>query len=671
MPIVTMPDGTEVEMPDNPNPEQIAQLRAIHQQFQAQKPPAPKEPTPATFGGVAETSGGGFLKGVTGAANFGGKAVMALSNPMAFATQMMQPRENNVLNTAEDYLRDNLRKPENAPEKYGQSIGEGVGASLIGPGGWARNAIIGAMAGTGAEVGERVIGGNAGRAVGGILGGTTAALPAVFSGNTQSLARRALKDVSDSDITAALAARLAARESGMDLTLGQALGKPTNVDALEGALANAEVGRGTQSILRSQPEQVANATRESILKLPGQIVPENTSNAMVQTGATKVLKGESADLSAKVAAVRPTEGNMAQREVVDMMGRIEAAATRYPPGTSTGDSLRALSASLINQKTGKPYTNITEIDNILKDAASGLKAPSLAAKPVDKHGQKLIQDQISDIRAMIGVRFPNFAKSNEIYQRGQDTIIKPLKESVIGQLARRNGFQEGEFVAGDLMKTVLSKGTNPDAVRSDILTMQKWFTKHGQSDAFITPVKSYLSNLLMKAVKLESSGPAAGAVAPKAGTASSIKSALQEDVLLRTGLKDMLVGMARAQKLPDDAIHPGFMRVMDVVTRAAKRPGRVMGMNEPEIRGDGARNALSNALRVFSFMPVEKVAGNMERVYSNAAMRALDRMVTTDKGIKELQRLARIPAGSKEAELAVATMLATAANADAEPVKTP
>jgi hypothetical protein len=692
MAAVTMPDGTVVQLPDTPTPEELAQIgeiQSMHAARNVNAAPAAK-PAPARIepsSNLVKAGIGGRDAG--GAVALGGlpQGLLALPAMIAGASGWVGNKLSSFTHSpeekakpgyvpegkAERWIRENIFGPlSDAPsnlhnvgytpktegEKWTKSVSEGVGGAVA-PGGLLKNAVIGAMSGAGAEAGERIIGGPAGRILGGVAGGGLGAVPGVFAGNVPSLARRAMAGVNEEDVISALQNMQYAKDAGLKLTFGQALGKASNVDALESALANSEVGKNVQSILRAQPVQAANATRGQIRSLPGEILPETSAALLAQQGATSAISGAKKALSAKVGALTPTRGNMTQSEVNDMRGMVESMATQYPKGTSTGDALRELSAKLINKETGKPYQNIEQLDNILKDVASGVKNPALGAKAVDAHGQGLITNAITDIRAMIGSRYPNFAKSKALYAEGKDTVINPLKEGVIGQIAKRNGFQEGNATLGDVAKVVFSKGTNPDARSSDILTMQNELTKAGASEAFLTPAKTYLSNLLAKAVTLDSSGAAEG-------TAGAIKNAIQGDVMQKAGLRDILVGMARAQKQPDNAIYPGFERVMDVITRAAKRPQKVMGMNEHEIRGDTARNAMSNALRVFSFMPVEKVAGNVERVYSQQAMSALDRMVSSPSGVKELQRIAKLPAGSKEAEIAVATMLSTYAGADTE-----
>lgn len=677
MPIVVMPNGKYVDMPDKPSSEDIAFMDeeeakspAAYKNFVANNPvPAPKERTTwEQVKDMGKVAGGALAQGA--ASTFGllgdlAAAAGAGMDPGRYPDKTVDfinsmPASKAVEHAGKQYAQ----QPQNDPEKYIQSAYQGMGSAAVGPGGLIKNAVIGAMSGLGSEVGERTIGGPGGRVAGGLLGGGLAAVPSAFMGNAPSLARRAMHGVSDANIEAAIRSIDQGNSIGIPQTLGQALGKPTNLDALESALANSEQGLGVQRILREQPIAAANAVRGEIKKLPGDIVGDLKSAEIGQRGATAVIAKAKEDLSAKVKAITPTQSNMAQKDVADMMGMVNSLATKYPPGTATGDSLRELSGRLINTATGKPHVNIEILDNVFKDAASGLRQPALGAKPVDAHGQKLLSNAISDMRAMIGAKYPNFSKAKQLYADGMDTVINPLKEGVIGQIAKKNGFQEGTTTVGDVLKTVFSKGTNPDAKVSDILTAQKELTAAGQSEAFLTPAKSYLSNLLAKAVSMDSGGAGPN-------TAKAIKDSLQGDIMLKTGLRDTLVGMARAQKLPDDTIYPGFEKVMEVVTNAAKRPQKVMGMNPNELRGDASRNLLANAVRVFSFMPVEKVAGTTERLYSQQAMSALDKMVTTKEGIRELQRIAKLPPGSKAAQTAVATLLATHANVSEQSGKFP
>ena len=65
----------------------------------------------------------------------------------------------------------------------------------------------------------------------------------------------------------------------------------------------------------------------------------------------------------------------------------------------------------------------------------------------------------------------------------------------------------------------------------------------------------------------------------------------------------------------------------------------------------------SNTARVASFMPAEKLARNIERRYEAKAMTGLDRMLTTPEGVAELQKLAKLPIMSKQAQGIVQGMI--------------
>lgn len=150
MPIVTMPDGTQVQMPDNPDPALLARLRAF-QQSSAAKPvesPSFLEKALRTLGGVGENAlhaaSGAVAQPVAGIAGLGAMAnnALGLSNadpskvvadtqnaltydPKSASGQAIQQSIGKVTAPVSNFIGQKL-------DQYGQTVSDATGSPLYG-----------------------------------------------------------------------------------------------------------------------------------------------------------------------------------------------------------------------------------------------------------------------------------------------------------------------------------------------------------------------------------------------------------------------------------------------------------------------------------------------------------------------------------------------------------
>ena len=298
MPVVKMPDGALVDMPDNPTPEQRAALQAILSKASQAAAPAPKE----------EVSGLGETARVIGKSIYGG-----LTSPPRFVMQagdwleekMPTPEWTKVpipaykeLSAADQAVREAVEPKTKAGKVIG-NIGEAAVGAVASPGGMAapiRSALIGASSGAGSEASAAAFGDNAvTRVLGGVAGGLTGGLVTAAKTNRGTLAREALSDVRPEDLAVAVERMKAARDAGIPINLSQAMPRASNIDAYVDALANSKHGRNVTEQLRKQPQQIAFGVEEQIANLPGQIrMPQVLANNAQEAATAAIIQAKAA-----------------------------------------------------------------------------------------------------------------------------------------------------------------------------------------------------------------------------------------------------------------------------------------------------------------------------------------------------------------------------------------
>jgi len=658
------PDGAryEVEAPDTPAAAAPASPAAPAAQQQ-------NLPDPNSAWGLVKALGSGLVKGVASLPNLIMEGAANMPDVGgAFKNSPEVQAKIDKTNSPKQDLENVLHSPQGTAEKYVDSAGQGIGGMAIGPGSVATKVITGTLSGLGGEVGERVAGAP-GRLIGAIAGGAApSAAKAALGGNTADLARRALSDVSDAELAAALQKMNVAIKAGSPITLGQALGRRTNVDSLENALANSELGPRIQNILNSQPNQLADIAKQVTGKLPGQVVQPNTAANSMQDAATEVINKAKQLRTQAVTKLYEQGGTLPEDVVKGMQAQVQTLASKYP-NTTLGDALNNLASRLqipnpvkqpaagpttfatgVQETVPKnvPITDLTQLNEVLKQVYRDVKAPGLNKASVDAFQDKKLRDVLDSLRGQMGELFPAFKAGNDLYKTMSENLVDPLKKSVIGQLAGKTGSQEDVNAARTLADSIFKQGTTPGGT-SNILTAERNMRQAGQQAAFLDAAKSYLARTMGELTNVGPNGTP--------DKFASNVSALFGNEVKRQGLRDTLVGMARAQGMRDTDLLPGFENFLQIAAQQAKRPATIRGMNPAEIATEAGNNVPSNLMRVFGFLPFEKVARAGEARYQASALTALDKMLTSPEGIAQLKELARIPPNSEKARSLVQGLL--------------
>lgn len=542
-------------------------------------------------------------------------------------------------------------QPQTQPERYANMALQGAGGALTGPGAIEAPLIAagtGAASGLGSEVAAKIVGDTPmARLVGAIVGGHAVNVPRLFTGNTADLARETVGTANPADVRSAGIQMARDRAAGVPTNLSQAMPNASNIDNLVAALARSKYGEQIQSQLNAQPRQVDIAATNAVGRLPGNVVPQQAAANSAQDAATAAIEAGRRQASAAWAKHAEPAAAVSPDSVAALDKHLQGIVDANP-NTNAAEIAQSVQQSLRHPnptlETGPYLTNALQLKNAVEDALGNvgprkLNTPGLNAK--DMRTAAGIRDQL---RGVFEDQAPSLVKANDAYANVMDTVVDPMKKSVVGRVAGRTGASE-DVEAPAKVFSVFDKGTDPTASgTSDILTLEK--NLRGQDpEAFPTAAKTWLSKKLYEALPADAGGPS-----PQ--TALNLKQALIPNATAEQGLKDTIAGIGRSQGMnakDQSALVNGFMNVVKTISNASKRPSQV-GIGGQELAETASGNLVSNFTRLFGFLPLERVAHGVEKYYTSGAYKQLDRLLTTPEGVDTLMKLSRTPMMSKSAE---------------------
>lgn len=671
MAIVKMPDGTLVDLPDNPTPQEAKEIAALMN--------GQETAGLLSRAGSAAVSGGKSL-----ARGFGNAALTMLEG--GFATgqldpETLEPVRSPLFTKAEELLNRHLPKP--AEPSFANAALEGAGGAFAGPTGAIgpiRTAVSGALAGGGGEGAARLFGDNAlSRGLGAVLGGGLGAIGAHARTNAPTLAREGLEDVKPVHLDQAVERMRWAQSQGVPINLSQAMPRASNVDDLVDALANSRFGDKTISQLRDQPERLHIRSKIEAGKLPGvQSSPQDVANR-AQEAATGAIKSGEAQASAAYRAALPAGTKVPVSNIQAFEDSLKSFAKANPNTAGADMANHVVSKLKIEsgapaqkvplgsgkfssriQKVGAP-TPPTYIDDAqqlkgaVDDAIQGFGANTLgtaaSAKDLNRYAAQ-IRDLWKQTVRQPGTPLDNAAGAAR--QVFTDTV-NPMKKSITGDIAGPRGASETRQATASKLESYFNKGT-PQKGPSPILTLEKDL-RNVDPTVFTDAVKTHIAGRLNKISPVEGERVAQD-------FAAQVKKTLAANPDQERGLRDMLAGVARSQGLPEKELVDGFMNFIRLSTTAARLPGRVSGLPVRDAIERAGESGVATALQAGPFGSFYQMGRRIRMALSADAFRTIDKLITTPEGVRTLQELAKSPIMSLQSQNAIAAFYGSLGQSD-------
>lgn len=709
MPVVKMPDGQLVDMPDNPTPEQLAKLQAVQQS-------------------------GGFMHkaGLVGSALARGAAALpALAVDMfapqgaagaemasAAAGRAPDPKMQEIIRGklpmgATSAVTKAGAQPQGKGEEYANAILQGIGGLAtpgMGLGSAAaapiRSTIAAGAGGAGAKLGEDLFPGNPlASLAGGVAAGGLAAGAANWAGGVRPQVKRIAQEAGEGltpgQLDQAKAMQGVAKGQGIDVDLVQALdmaGQPTgNLETVRNILAQHSAGNKVQKTLRDQPAQYGGSLLS--LDLPGRVLPDTVAANRVQEAATSAVDMAKKSRSVQVRPFYEKAGELTDANKQDLLTILDLARSQH----GMTDDVKAAVATLRGKLEGSS-DSLTQSVRAAQEAIAGAKSASAKGEarqalananralensklkklhaldvdtfiselvgpfrgtpltPADPKAAGQIKRLGKDLNAYLQNASPEIKAGEALYSKLSKEVVDPLKQSAVGAMATKRGYMADTQASTAKIETFFSRGSNPEATgTSDILTLSRELNKVDK-EAFPNAAKTFISDRLAKAFDPEIKGVSG----TSSDAAKRVWDSLFSNKRQMQGMRDMAAGMADAHGLPRKDVVDG-LETFALITKGLKnRPRQVGGLDPIEVKQLGGGNRVSNVARIWGFLPFERVARKIEDKQLASTFAKFDELLTTPDGAALLAKLGKRSVMDEEALVMLAGFRSGAVSAAGE-----
>lgn len=432
------------------------------------------------------------------------------------------------------------------------------------------------------------------------------------------------------------------------------------------------IGTDSRGNLRQLPKigeaiifnQIAKETRDSgkfSLKLPpvtpAPSLPTLSAEAAAARQAARVhqlenlLPGYTDEVAKAAEKVKMTEaGIKAVRAVPTELveserRRLQDLAVQAVPSTAKGKALLQLSKDL------EGLTDGAQINEVLKNAIAKTKTVNLDTPGMDAATAKWVQRQVQELRENFGKSFSPLRNANTAFARYTSEVVDPLKQGQIGGLATKRGYSADTQAPLAKMNALFSAGRDPAARHSPLLDTARKLNKQDPT-AFADAAKTYYSGKISEAFD---AGIGAGGRATNKDAGQKLYNSLFADSKQYAGMRDVVTATAEsAGRKPAEALR-GLENFAKIVRATRSQPDAIGGMTRQQIMEMAEKHYGANAIRIFGFLPFERMARNMESATMSKTFRELDKLITTPEGVDILIKLSQTPVMDKRALALAAT----------------
>lgn len=653
MPIVKMPDGALVEMPDNPTPEQLQALREIStgEGFREAGRVADKV---VRKGGAALPGFMGDL-GLTTLRNFGsltptaGPAALPAMLAKGFGLTNTEPYENTkfgdvtkAIETVGGVLPPVAEPKTSGGKAIANTLEPVIGTVAGGGAGTVFQKIATAMgAGGGGELATRIFGDNAlTRFLGSVVGGGAVGVAQAMKPNSEQLIRNSTEHMTDLDWKKAEALKKVLDANDIPHLNSQLLGPRSTLDDVVAAA-------GTNSRVRPRlvtavpEERVASKSRQALENFTARNLPVNVNERKdvltdVQKAAQDTLDQIKAGANRAYVDKMPPEGEHYDKDhILSLRQQLLdlADSDRFGRGTAGGSFIRGVAERLMsggNQlddlagKTAEPITSKHVVNNIIKELNQA----------AEKEGYKGLA--LDDVKKLMKGFTPEFDDARSAKTAVMNREYNPAAKGLTGTLARQGGgFQPDKPVPGEAgIAIVFPKNTpQPQA----ILDLEK---RMG-GDAVGQLLREHLAREMQAATGMQGKGPA-GFVATIAGTNAQ-----------RQNLNAALEATARSNGVDPGPVRKGFYKLMKAFDsfKDLKLPHEI---DRASLQQEAGKNVPS-----WVVAPASRAGRSLwERATAKTFHQIADTVLAKD-GLQKLREIAQAPSPEIARQVALGIITST------------
>lgn len=330
-----------------------------------------------------------------------------------------------------------MRQPENTAEQYGDTVGQFVGGSWIGPGSWGMKALSGATGGLASETAGQAFEGSpfegTARLAAGFAGAITPHAVAGARGShvPRQMVTRAMEGVDEAILNRADFLRQVAARQGIDLSWPEALEQAskgaTRLPDLQRVVENSEHGGPTmRRYYANRPQQIDAAARDQFDAIaPQPMIPERLG-PRVQAAAEGDIRGVGAGINRQT---RPLYNAAEQQQL--------------PPNSPVLQDpayIRAVQEIRNNPVIAPHVAHLADNSVGMVDLAQRMmrdRAQSLRTDPrnLNTYEASLTSEARRAVSNEARNLSPEYDAARQLQAQSRDLYLNPLEEGPAGKLA--------------------------------------------------------------------------------------------------------------------------------------------------------------------------------------------------------------------------------------------
>jgi hypothetical protein len=669
MPVVGMPDGTQVEFPDDMPGEQIRSL--IAQKFPNEaKALAPQSPISA--GGLFNALDSGVAKGVAllgsiprtvsdlGATGIG-KATNFVERQLGMPESPGPPGPGRFPLPSYDDLQKHIQQkyyggaapyePQNTTEEYVKTVGEFVPGAVMGPGGLIAKGAQAVIPGVASEAAGQFTKGSDvepyARAGAAVLGSGATSLLSRPGTAANAIREQLPPGVTPQMVDNAQALMQDAAQRGIRLTWPEALSQVAQRPVLTNAMRHLEASPQTEArmaeVFAGRPQAIEQAARREA----GNIAPVNpapsTIGPAVGTAAEDTINGVRQNINAVAEPYYTASATI--RLTPQEMNRVRA----LPGFPEARDAVRN-DPQLNRYVQGLPDDSVgflNEVKKYLDQSATNARAPVNAQQNMQRaagygNDATFVRDAAGN--AYFGNPARNYETALAIERQGRQQFLEPLLQGPLGKIAAK------DTTTKNAINALFPQNPLPNSAQEITTAVGALAARNARAARDL--VRAHIESTFNTAAKDLQSGAA------QMGGAN-----FRKQLVGNAQQAENLEAAVRA--LPNGGqVWPGFNRFLEVLEATGTRQniGSRTAYNAELLKGQSTSGLAVEAAKgaASPIRGAQFLSDKYERFRLGRNLNELADILTNPGSANQLRAIARMPVGSGQAEAAVIRLLTAA-----------
>jgi hypothetical protein len=670
MPVVGMPDGTQVKFPDDMPGEQIRSLieRKFPNEVKAQSPQSP-----ISAGGLFNALDSGVAKGVAmlgsiprtvsdlGATGIG-KATNFVERQLGMPESPGPQGPGRFPLPSYDDLQKHIQEqyyggakqyePQNTTEKYVQSVGEFAPGAFMGPGGLIAKAAQAVVPGVASEAAGQFTEGSDvqpyAKAGAAIIGSGAASLLSRPGTAANAIREQLPAGVTPQMVDNAQALIQDAAQRGVRLTWPEALSQVAGRPVLSNAMRHLEASPQTEArmadVFAGRPQAIEQATRREA----GNIAPVNqapsTIGSAVGTAAEDTING----VRQNINAVAEPFYNAANLDRVS--GATMGQLRRTPGWAEARDAVR--NDPQLNRHVATLPENsvgfLNEVKKYLNAASDNAAAPVNQQRNMQRsagYGTDATAVRDAGVRAS-----SNYETALAIETQGRQQFLEPLLQGPLGKIAAK------DTTTQNAINALFPQNPLPNSAQEITTAVGALVGRNARAARDL--VRAHIESTFNLAAK-----------DVQAGAAQMGGANFRKQLVGNSQQAENLEAAVRA--LPNGAqVWPGFNRFLEVLQATGTRQaiGSRTAYNDILLKGQSASGLAVEAAKgaASPIRGAQFLSDRYERFRLGQNLNQLADILTNPGSANQLRAIARMPVGSGQAQ-ATAIRILNAAQSSRTP----